>query len=96
MTLADAKVGDELKVIGRVNGRGVGHGRRRGCGCACETPARDVLAAVGVRPGDRVVVMQAAPFHGPVLLRVPSLGVIVAVGRGMAEKVEVEPADASA
>ncbi|MBM4398111.1 MAG: ferrous iron transport protein A [Deltaproteobacteria bacterium] len=100
MTLADAKVGDELKVIGRVNGRsGAGSDEPETHGghvCGCGRRVRDNLAALGVHVGDRVRVMRSAPFHGPVLVKVPSSGIFVAVGRGMAEKVEVEPVDAGA
>jgi len=46
------------------------------------------LAKLGIRPGVALRVIHAAPFCGPVLIE--SLGVSVAVGRGMAARVEVD------
>ena len=78
MTLADARFGEKLRVLGR------GEGGRLG----------ESLSGIGIHIGDEVVVVRAAPFHGPLLVEVPSSGVRVALGRGMAEKVLVEPANA--
>ena len=81
MTLAEAMVGSRLKVVGRTAPR---------CGCG------DSLAGLGIHVGDFLKVLRAAPFGGPVMVEVKSSGVRVALGRGMAEAVVVEPADAPA
>lgn len=52
------------------------------------------LDGMGIHVGDELVVVGYAPFHGPVLVEIPSSGVRVALGRGMAEKLLVEPVDA--
>ena len=81
MTLADATVGKRLKVVGRTRPR-------------CGEP--QCIAGLGIHIGEEVVVVRTAPFHGPILVEVPSSGVRVAMGRGMARAVVVEPADAAA
>ena len=81
MTLADATVGRLLKVIGR-------NAPRHGGG--------ETIAGLGIHVGEEVIVVRAAPFSGPILVEVPSSGVRVAMGLGMAEAVVVEPADAAA
>ena len=77
MTLAQAAPGQKVRVVGRGLGRGL---------------ARH-LNALGIHGGDSIVVLRAAPFLGPLLVEVPSTGIRVAVGRGMARSVLVEPAD---
>lgn len=81
MTLADATVGSRVKVVGRRRPR---HGDG------------ESIAGLGIHVGEDVIIIRAAPFHGPILVEVPSSGVRVALGRGMAEAVMVEPSDAAA
>jgi len=81
MTLAEATVGKRVKVIGRTRPR---------CGNS------ESIAGLGIHIGEEVVVLRAAPFRGPLLIEVPSSGVRVAMGRGMARAVVVEPVDAAA
>lgn len=45
------------------------------------------LNTLGIHVGDDVVVVERAPFHGPVLVEVH--GTRVALGRGIASKVRV-------
>lgn len=80
MTLADVRPGERVRVLGRAHREG----------------AMDTLAAVGIHVGDEVLVVRAAAFQGPLLIEVPSSGVRVALGRGMAAGVEVERAHAAA
>lgn len=75
MTLAQARAGERLKVVGRVSGRGLA----------------SHLDGIGLHVGDEVIVVSTAPFHGPLLLELPSSGIRIAMGRGVAEKVFVEP-----
>ncbi len=77
MTLSEAPIGSRLRVLG--------HERGDSCGCA------SAMAAMGIHPGDEIRVVQAAPFDGPVLVEVPSSGVRLALGRGMARSLIVEP-----
>jgi len=77
MTLSEAPVGSRLRVVG--------HSRGDHCGCV------SAITAMGIHPGDEIRVIQAAPFHGPVLVEVPSSGVRLALGRGMARSLLVEP-----
>ena len=81
MTLADAAVGKLMKVIGR-NAPPQGGGA--------------TIAGLGIHVGEEVIILRTAPFSGPILVEVPASGVRVAMGRGMAEAVVVEPADAAA
>jgi len=76
MTLVDVRAGTKVKVCG--GGDAVGFSAS--------------LAGLGIHVGDEVVVVRSAPFRGPVLVEVPATGVRVALGRGMAERVRVEPA----
>ena len=48
------------------------------------------LNTLGIHVGDRVTVIDRAPFRGPVLVEVH--GFRVALGRGVARQVEVESA----
>lgn len=77
MTLAQVRVGSRVRVTGQWSGRIL----------------VSSMAGMGIHVGDELVVLRSAPFHGPVLVEVPASGVQVALGRGMAEKVDVEPAD---
>jgi Fe2+ transport system protein FeoA len=52
---------------------------------------RQRLSQCGVHPGDRLRVIQNGFFGGPVLINIH--GVEVAIGQGMACKVEVEVAE---
>lgn len=47
------------------------------------------LHGLGIYPGERLKVLNSAVMRGPILLEVR--GVEVAIGRGVASKVEVEP-----
>lgn len=77
MTLAQAATGIRVRIVGR--NRGPRHEAN--------------LAGLGIHVGDEVVVVRAAPFDGPLLVEVPSSGVRVALGRGMASGLLVELAD---
>ena len=46
------------------------------------------LNTLGIHVGDRLTVVERAPFRGPVLIEVN--GTRVAIGRGIASKVRVE------
>jgi Fe2+ transport system protein FeoA len=46
------------------------------------------LRQLGLMPGDRITVIQRAPFNGPLL--VEANGRTVALGRGVAGKIEVK------
>jgi ferrous iron transport protein A len=46
------------------------------------------LAQLGIRPGTKLTVQRSAPLGGPVL--VDCSGIMVAIGRGMARKVDVQ------
>ena len=48
------------------------------------------LANLGIHPGDFVTVIRRAPFRGPILVRVETTGVNIAVGRDMAKRITVE------
>ncbi|MCK5794974.1 MAG: ferrous iron transport protein A [Anaerolineales bacterium] len=48
------------------------------------------LASLGVHPGDYVTVIRRAPFRGPILVRVESTGVNLAIGREMAKRILIE------
>lgn len=52
------------------------------------------LAGMGLQIGERVVVVRAAPFRGPLLVEIPAGNIHVALGREVAESVIVEPAEA--
>jgi Fe2+ transport system protein FeoA len=75
MTLAEAPLGTPLRIVRRDPGGGRG----------------SVLDGLGLFQGDEVTILAAAPFHGPVLVEVRSTGARIAIGRGMASSVDVEP-----
>lgn len=77
LTLAEVGNGERVRVVRRNGGRGFAAN----------------LDALGIHLGDEVVVVGSGPFQGPVLVEVPNTGVKIAVGRGMAEKLVVEPVD---
>ncbi|MEW6667772.1 MAG: FeoA domain-containing protein [Thermodesulfobacteriota bacterium] len=53
---------------------------------------RQRLSRLGIHPSDRVRVVRNGFFGGPVLMEVH--GVEVGIGRGMAERIEVEVEEA--
>lgn len=75
LSLATAPAGILLRVVRRTFARGV----------------QMQLDGIGIHVGDVVKVVENAPFHGPVLVEVAKTQVRVAVGRGLAGKVEVIP-----
>ena len=76
MTLEDIAVQQAALVRDIEGGRGV----------------RSHLNTLGIHVGDRITVVERAPFRGPVLVEIN--GSRVALGRGIARKVKVE-ADAA-
>jgi len=72
MTLEHVAVRRNARVVAIDGGRGV----------------RTHLNTLGIHVGDQIVVLDRAPFKGPVLVEVN--GCRVALGRGVAGKVEVE------
>jgi Fe2+ transport system protein FeoA len=46
------------------------------------------LRQLGLMPGDRIIVIKRAPFNGPLL--VEASGRSIALGRGVAGKIEVK------
>jgi Fe2+ transport system protein FeoA len=84
MALIDLKHG-ESGIITSINAdRGEGRGRRgRNWGF------KKRLMDMGLTPGTRVTVMESAPFNGP--LEVSVRGSRLALGRGMAKRILVEP-----
>jgi Fe2+ transport system protein FeoA len=97
--LASAKQGTVVKVVGfersgSLGGRGQGY-RGRGNG-GCGRGFLETLRVLGITEGDELLVLRSAPFHGPVLVEVKRLGTKVALGRGMAQKIEVMPVDEEA
>jgi ferrous iron transport protein A len=78
MTLDQLGSGEEARIASIDGGLGV----------------RRHLEALGLYPGDRVKMIQAGAFHGPVL--VEARGTRLAIGRGVARQVVVHdlgPAD---
>ncbi len=73
MTLEQVRAQASAKVVAIDGGAGV----------------RSHLNVLGIHVGDQLVVVDRAPFHGPVLIEVH--GVRLAIGRGVARKVMVEP-----
>jgi len=96
MDLASAKNGSVVKVIGINHGQDYGS-RGRGCGGrergGCGRGFLETLRVLGIREGDELVILRSAPFHGPVLVEIRRLGTKVALGRGMAQKIEVVPVE---
>ena len=72
MTLDHVELREQARVIGIEGGQGV----------------RSHLNTLGIHVGDRIVVVERAPFRGPVLVEVH--GSRVALGRGVARKVKVD------
>ncbi|MBL6974091.1 MAG: FeoA domain-containing protein [Deltaproteobacteria bacterium] len=78
MTLEQASKGSRVRVLKRASGHRFASS----------------LDGMGIHVGDELLVVGYAPFHGPILVEIPSSGVRVALGRGMAEKLHVEPVEA--
>ncbi len=55
---------------------------------------RNHLNTLGIHVGDLLKVVERAPFRGPILVEVK--GSRLAIGRGVAEKVRVEPVPVAA
>ena len=72
MTLEHVELGHAARVVEIEGGRSV----------------RSHLHNLGIYVGGAVVVVERAPFHGPVLIDVD--GSRVALGRGVARKIKVE------
>ncbi len=72
MTLEHVDLRQRARVVEIDGGRGV----------------RSHLASLGIRVGDWVVVVERAPFKGPVLVEVG--GSRVAIGRGVAGKIRID------
>jgi len=51
------------------------------------------LFSLGFNIGDRIALAGRGILHGPVLIRNLDLGITVAVGRGIAQKIMIEAAD---
>jgi|Deesub1362B_J571_1020462.scaffolds.fasta_scaffold05630_3 ferrous iron transport protein A len=49
---------------------------------------RQRLNQIGLHPGDEIQVVRTGAFGGPILIQ--AHGVNIAIGRGMARKIEVE------
>jgi ferrous iron transport protein A len=72
MTLEHVQLREQARVVGIEGGRGV----------------RSHLNTLGIHVGDQIVVVERAPFRGPVLVEVH--GSRVALGRGVARRVRVD------
>jgi len=75
LTLAETPPGAVVRVIEIMGGRGM----------------RLRLMRMGLNLGDLVKVLSSGPLRGPVYLENLSTGVKLALGRGVASKVLVEP-----
>jgi Fe2+ transport system protein FeoA len=51
------------------------------------------LLALGFHPGDAVALARKAILRGPVLIKNIKTGSMVAIGRGIAQKIYIEPVD---
>jgi Fe2+ transport system protein FeoA len=51
------------------------------------------LSRLGIFQGDLLRVLESAPFRGPVLIEHIPTGAKIAIGRGMARRIIVEPVD---
>jgi len=72
MTLEHVELRRQARVADIDGGRGV----------------RSHLNILGIHVGDQIVVVDRAPFHGPVLVEIH--GSRVALGRGVARKIQVD------
>jgi ferrous iron transport protein A len=72
MTLEHVELREQARVIDIEGGHGV----------------RSHLNTLGIHVGDQIVVVERAPFRGPVLVEIH--GSRVALGRGVARKVKVD------
>ncbi len=57
---------------------------------------RNRILSMGLHPGDKVKVVRTSPFRGPLLVENLDQGFCLALGRGMAAKVLVKPAEEGA
>jgi Fe2+ transport system protein FeoA len=73
LTLLELKLGD-VGVINRISG---------GKGILAR------MSGLGLYEGKKIKVVQAAPFHGPLLVEDLSSGARVMIGRGVASHVEI-------
>ncbi|NOZ00726.1 MAG: ferrous iron transport protein A [Deltaproteobacteria bacterium] len=78
MTLEQVPKGSRVKVVKRTSGQRFAAS----------------MDGMGIHVGDELVVVGSAPFSGPILVEVPASGIQVALGRGMAKKLQVEPVSA--
>ncbi len=54
---------------------------------------RNRILSMGLHPGDKIKVVRTSPFRGPLLIENLDQGFCLALGRGMAAKVLVEPVE---
>ncbi|OGD29321.1 MAG: hypothetical protein A2Y56_10595 [Candidatus Aminicenantes bacterium RBG_13_63_10] len=76
-SLAEIKSNAAVRVVSIEGGRGV----------------RQRLFALGFHIGDRVVLQGHGPFRGPLLVNNLTTGTCLAVGRGIAQRIQVEAED---
>ena len=53
--------------------------------------ARRRLFSLGLHIGDRIEIVSVGILSGPVLVRLAGSGVAIAIGRGIAQKILVQP-----
>ncbi|MBC7328043.1 ferrous iron transport protein A [bacterium] len=78
MTLKDIQPGKIVKITHILGGRGI----------------HFHLSRLGIYKGDKVKVLESAPFGGPILVEHLQSGARIAIGLGMASKIIVEEIDA--
>jgi len=74
MRLVDVEAGIPVRLAGIEGGRGV----------------RQRLFAIGFHIGDKIAVQGHGAFRGPVLVNNLTTGTCLAVGRGIAQRIQVE------
>ena len=57
---------------------------------------RNRILSMGLHPGDKIKVVRASPFRGPLLIENLDQGFCLALGRGMAAKVLVKSSEEGA
>ena len=77
MNLLQATQDSPVRIVDIAGGEGV---RRR-------------LFSLGFNIGDRIALAGRGIFRGPVIIRNLDLGITIAVGRGIAQKIMIEAAD---
>jgi ferrous iron transport protein A len=75
--LTDAQAGADFRIVSIEGGRAV----------------RQRLFALGFHVGDKIAVQGRGPFRGPLLVTNLSTGTCLAIGRGIAKRIQVEDAD---